>query len=65
MSIQTCDSLRSRASHGVRPKVSRGVGDLRSGRVGRSGDRATTGEWGAHLDKLDGNGEKSRPLVNT
>jgi len=22
-------------------------------------------EWGAHLDKLDAKGEKSRPLVNT
>jgi aryl-alcohol dehydrogenase-like predicted oxidoreductase len=22
-------------------------------------------KWGAHLDRLDGNGEKSRPLVNT
>jgi aryl-alcohol dehydrogenase-like predicted oxidoreductase len=22
-------------------------------------------EWGAHLDKLDGKGEKSRPLINT
>jgi hypothetical protein len=22
-------------------------------------------EWGAHLDRLDRDGEKSRPLINT
>jgi hypothetical protein len=26
---------------------------------------AVAKQWGAHLDKLDSRGEKSRPLVNT